>query len=132
MKISAILKSDANHHDIVVQTDETSKEMKISPQPNGLGSSVSGAELLMLSLATCFCNDLYREATKRGITISGLEVTSTGEFGTEGEPGTHFTFKAHVISEASDSQIEELIRYTDRMAEVQNTLRKGVTITLSS
>lgn len=57
MKISASLKSNYNHHDIVVKTDETARDIQISPGPTGFGSSISGAELLLLSLSTGFCND---------------------------------------------------------------------------
>ncbi|HEY3369619.1 MAG TPA: OsmC family protein [Prolixibacteraceae bacterium] len=131
MKISAMIKSNFNHHDIVVQTDEMAKEMRISPQSTGFGSSVSGAELLLLSLATCYCDDLYREASKRNMTISGMEVVFNGEFGAEGEAGTHFTYQAHIRSDEPAAEIEELIQYTDRIAEVHNTLRKGVNITLT-
>ena len=132
MKISASLKSNYNHHDIVVMTDETAKEMQISPQPIGFRSSVSGAELLLLSLATGFCNDFYREAAKRNMAISGLEVVFTGEFGEEGEQGTDFTYRAHFLSDEPSSEIEDLIQYTDRIAQIHNTLRKGVSIALTS
>ena len=132
MKISASLKSNYNHHDIVVMTDETAKEMQISPQPTGFRSSVSGAELLLLSLATGFCNDFYREAAKRNMAISGLEVVFTGEFGEEGEQGTDFTYWAHFLSDEPSSEIEDLIQYTDRIAQIHNTLRKGVSIALTS
>jgi len=131
MKISASIKSNFNHHDIVVQTDDIAKEMNISPQSNGFGSSVSGTELLLLSLATCFCNDLYREAANRHLLISGVEVIFSGEFGTEGEADTNFTYTAYVNSDAPSWKIGELIKYTDQIAEVHNILRKGVSITLT-
>lgn len=132
MKISASLKSNYNHHDIVVKTDETARDIQISPGPTGFGSSVSGAELLLLSLATGFCNDFYREAARRSITVEGMEVTCTGEFGEEGNPGDNFNYTVHVQSDEPAAEIEELIKYTDRNAEIHNTLRKGVGVTLSS
>jgi uncharacterized OsmC-like protein len=86
---------------------------------------------LLLSLATCFCNDLYREADKRKIQIDAIKVECTGDFGAEGEPGSNFQYKAKVTSNASPQEIEDLITHTDKTAEVHNTLRKGLNITLA-
>ncbi len=130
MKISAKVQSKLNHHKSFVQTNESVKEMQINPKPSGFGSSINGAELLLLSLATCFCNDIYREAAKRNINISSLEVEVTGDFGAEGEPGSNFKYKTNIASDSSASEIENLINYTDKVAEVHNTLRKGLNITL--
>ncbi len=46
----------------------------IPPKASGFGSSASGGELLMLALATCYCNDIYREAAKMGIELTDVEV----------------------------------------------------------
>jgi uncharacterized OsmC-like protein len=131
MKISASIKSELNQHEIVVQTNDSAKEMQIPIKPSGFGSSINGGELLLLSLATCFCNDIYREAGKRGLIISGVAVEFTGEFGAEGEPGSNFKYKANVISNAPTAEIEELIGYVDQIAEIHNTLRKGLSISLT-
>lgn len=130
MRISANVKSKLNQHQIFVQTNESVKEMQISPKPSGFGSSINGGELLLLSLATCFCNDIYREAAKRNINIFGLEVEVTGDFGAEGEAGSNFKYKTNITSDSSAFEIENLIKYTDKVAEVHNTLRRGVTISL--
>lgn len=131
MEMSATIKSQFNQHEVVVQTNDSAKTVQIAPKPTGFGSSVNGGELLLLSLATCFCNDIYREAAKRNITVSGVEVVCSGEFGAEGEPGSNFTYKANVTADASFAEIEDLIRHTDRVAEVHNTLRQGLSITLT-
>jgi uncharacterized OsmC-like protein len=81
-------------------------------------------------LATCFCNDIYREANRRSIAISGLRVEVTGEFGGEGEAGENFKYKVDITSEASQEKNDELIQFTDQVAEVHNTLRKGLAVTL--
>jgi hypothetical protein len=78
-----------------------------------------------------FCNDLYREAYKRKIQIDAIEVECTGDFGAEGEPASNFQYKAKVTSNASPQEIEDLINHTDQVAEVNNTLRKGLGITLA-
>lgn len=132
MKIAASIKSSFNQHEILVQTNDTINKINIAPKASGFGSSVNGGELLLLSLATCFCNDIYREASKRNLHLSNVEVVCNGEFGAEGEPGSNFTYTVKIISDASEDEIEELIKYTDSIAEIHNTLRKGINITLTS
>ena len=131
MKISANINSKFNYHKILVQTNDVIKEVHITPKPSGYGSSINGGELLLLSLATCFCNDIYREAAKKNINVSEIEVDFTGEFGKDGEPGSNFYYKTQVVSDAPAEVIRELIEHTDRIAEIHNTLRQGLDITLS-
>lgn len=131
MKISALVTSEFNKHITVVQTNDAKQEIHIAPKATGYGSSVNGGELLMLALGTCFCNDLYREAKKKNIIISNVEVHVAGEFGAEGEGGTNFQYQAKVTADAPQTVIEELIAYTDTVAEIQNTLRKGIRVTLT-
>lgn len=130
MKISATINSALNAHQVVVQTDNAEKSIAINPKPEGFGSSVNGGELLMLSIATCFCNDIYREAKKRNITVHGVNVSAMGEFGGEGEPGTNFQYNAHVKSDASRNEIRELITHVNAIAEIHNTLRHGISVEL--
>ena len=132
MNISAIIRSSQNQHEINLQTNGSSKAIIIPPKSTGYGSSVNGGELLMLALATCFCNDLYREAAKRNIAIDSVEVECKGDFGAEGEPGSNFQYTAHVSSASSQEEINELIKHTDTVAEIHNTLRKGLSIKLNT
>ena len=130
MKISAIVKNKLNQHEVAVSTNDQSKSIVIPPKSTGYGSSLNGGELLLLSLATCYCNDIYREASKRNIIVSEVQVEVLGDFGGEGEPGTNFRYKPVIKSNAIPEQLEELIKHTDRVAEIHNTLRKGLEISL--
>jgi len=130
MKISASIDSKHNRQEAVVQTQGNAQTLQLPVKASGFGSAVNGGELLMLALATCYCNDLYREAGKKGIPVSGVEVECTGDFGAEGEPGSNFSYSVKIHSEASPEVLSELIRHTDRVAEVHNTLRKGLAVTL--
>jgi hypothetical protein len=58
-------------------------------------------------------------------------VVCSGEFGAEGEPGTNFQYKVFVDSMAPVEEIEALIKHTDQIAEVHNTLRKGLNVVLT-
>ena len=130
MKISATVKSEVNKYETSVQTNGIGKELVIPQKSSGPGSSVNGGELLLLSLATCFCNDIYREAAKRNISITSVEVHVNGEFGAEGEIGRNFEYRTKILADAPAEEVDELIRYTDSVAEIQNTLRSGINITL--
>ena len=131
MKISATIKNGNNSNDITVSTEANQKKIIIPGKTGGFGSSVNGGELLFLALATCFCNDIYREAARRAINIESVEVTVYGEFGAEGEPAAHIAYETKIQStESSEKQLEELIKYVDNIAEVHNTLRKGIQVSL--
>jgi uncharacterized OsmC-like protein len=91
---------------------------------------VNGGELLALSLAVCFCNDIYREAEKRNIEVTKVDVEVNSDFGTEGEAGRNFNYKPMIKSNATAKQIQELIEYTDSVAEIHKTLRHGLDIQL--
>jgi len=129
--MSATIKSSFNNYEVEVQTNGAPKTIHIAPRSTGFGSSINGGELLLTALATCFCNDIYREAAKRNINVDGVEVEVTGEFGAEGEPGFNFQYKAKVTSDAPQIEIDALIVHTDQVAEIHNTLRKGLSITLN-
>ena len=130
MNVSASIHHAGNLQEVMVETNGLSKQISIPPKPGGFGSSVNGAELLLLSIATCFCNDVYREANKRGISIEGVNVVATGEFGAEGEPGSNFQYKAEVISAAPADIIRQLINDVNEIAEIHKTLRNGISVTL--
>lgn len=130
MQITASIASKLNKLETTVNTNGTSKVISIRPKSNGYGSSINGGELLLLSLATCFCNDIYREAAKRNLNVTEVTVDVDATFGGEGEAGSDFTYQVNVISDAPTEAIEALIIHTDKVAEVHNTLRKGLNVTL--
>lgn len=130
MKISANIQNSLNQHEVSVKTNGAIQKIAIPSKASGYGSSVNGGELLLLALATCFCNDIYREAAKRKIPVAGVEVEVTGDFGGEGEPGSNFQYKVRVEADAAPDEINVLIRDTDKIAEIHNTLRKGLAVTL--
>lgn len=131
MQISAAIRSTPNQLETEVQTNNSAKQLTLPLKPTGYGSAVNGGELLLLALATCFCNDIYREAAKMDIQVSAVEVIVTGEFGAEGEAGTNFQYKANVNADATPERIKALIEHTDSVSEIHNTLRKGVRIVLA-
>lgn len=130
MIISATIKNGFQANDVTVATDGNKKEIAIPGKKEGYGSSVNGGELLFLSLATCFCNDVYREAMRRKITIDSVEVIVTGEFGKEGEPASNITYRVNIQSPNLQQEIASLVQHVDKVAEIHNTLRKGIEVSL--
>ncbi|MCB0647385.1 MAG: OsmC family protein [Saprospiraceae bacterium] len=130
MKITAHIDSSKDNHLTTVSTNGMEKELTIGSGKDGYGSYANGAELLFLALATCYCNDIYREAKKRNINIRNVKVDVSGQFGGEGETGKNITYKVHIDSDASDQEIRDLILFTDEIAEIHNTLRAGAIVSL--
>jgi organic hydroperoxide reductase OsmC/OhrA len=131
MKISATVQNSEGQHHVTLRTNDNVHSLAIPPRPTGFGSSANGGELLFLALATCYCNDIYREAAKRGLEVEHVEVEVAGEFGAEGEPARNVSYRAKVTARASEAQIRELMSHTDRVAEIHNTLRIETPVILS-
>lgn len=125
MEISARVRNTSNEHAVRVSTAGRDQSLLVPGKTDGRGSSVNGGEFLMAALATCYCNDLYREAHRLGIEISGCEVTTTAQFDGVGLAARSITYSARVESQATQEEIERLLSETDRLAEVHNTLRAG-------
>jgi organic hydroperoxide reductase OsmC/OhrA len=131
MEISATVRHGPDHG-VTVSTAGQQQSLNIPAKANGPGSGVNGGELLMLALATCYCNDLYREAQRLGIVLDGVEVSATALFPGIGLAATDIRYQARVSSSAPASTVERLIRETDAVAEVHNTIRAGVPVRLAT
>ncbi len=131
MKISAKIENSLYEHKAYVKTHNSIRELAIPGKSSGFGSAVNGGELLFLAMATCFCNDVYREANKQNIRISKVIVEASGEFGEVGSPGFNIGYQAKIEGDASDEKLIELINHTDKVSEIQNTLRSGVNVVLN-
>ena len=130
MKISAVVRNASSQHEVVVSTAGSEQSLAVPAKRSGQGSSVNGGEFLMLALATCYCNDLYREAARLRVPIESVEVEASAEFAGVGLAATNIVYRAKVSSPASAAAIAELLRATDAVAEVHNTLRAGAAVTL--
>jgi uncharacterized OsmC-like protein len=130
MEISAVVRSSHPNHEVEVRTGATAQTLPIPPKATGKGSAVNGGEFLMLAIATCYCNDLYREAERLGIPLDGVEVEASAQFPGIGLAATDIRYRASVSSPAPASVIADLLHQTDAVAEVHNTMRAGVPVTL--
>ena len=113
---------------MTLQTNDNVHSIVIPPKSTGYGSSANGGELLFLALASCYCNDIYREAAKRKINVERVEVNVEGDFGADGEQAKNVTYHAKVFAQANEDEILEMMKFTDIVAEIQNTLRIGTPV----
>ena len=131
MRIGAQIHNQEGKHKVRLTTNDEAHSLTIAPKVTGFGSSTSGGELLFLALATCFCNDVYREAEKQGIPVQSVDVSVEGDFGEPGEPARNVVYRARVTARASQEEIRSLIQHTDQVTEIQNTLRSATPVILT-
>jgi uncharacterized OsmC-like protein len=98
----------------------------------GMGLGYNGGELLFLAIGACYTNDIFREASKRGINVRSVQVDVEGGWGGDPVRAQNVIFSAEVEAEASEKEIMELIQQTNRVAEVHNSLRMGTQVTLTN
>ena len=131
IRISAQVSNGSGNHQVVLTTNDHEHAIEIPPRVNGVGSSANGGELLFLALATCYCNDIYREAAKSHIAVKHVQVEVRGEFGdAPGSRAENITYNATVEALASQQEILDLMKHTDTVAEIQNTLRQATVVVL--
>jgi organic hydroperoxide reductase OsmC/OhrA len=132
MRIEARLRDRSGQHTVEVATNGSTRAIAIPPRDGAPGSAVNGAELLCAALATCYCNDLYREAGKLGIAVERVDVEVFAQFGSAGEAARSIRYTATVAARASEAAIRALMLHTDRVAEIHNTLRLGMPVTFDA
>jgi putative redox protein len=96
----------------------------------GGGRGFNGGQLLHLAVAGCVSNDLFREAAKRGITLTRVVVTADGDYG--GQPATSagISYSVEVAGQAPEADLLALVNHVDVIAEIPNSLRQGTPVTL--
>ena len=127
------LQNAENHHEVTLETGDNRHSIVIKPKPTGFGSSMNGGEALLLAIATCYCNDIYREAKKQGITVRQVAVeVDADQDGQDGHVMENIVYHVTVESDASPDAVERLVHHTDTVAEIHNTLRRGAAVTLGT
>jgi organic hydroperoxide reductase OsmC/OhrA len=131
MNISACITNRRGENTVSLRTEAREHSLTIPAKAEGLGSGTNGGELLFLALATCYCNDIYREARKRGIDVERVQVEVTGEFDSEGEGARNIRYSASVDARAPREEVLALMQHTDSVAEIHNTLRQSSPVVLA-
>jgi uncharacterized OsmC-like protein len=103
-----------------------------TPRAGGLGIGFSGEELFMMAIGASVCNDLYREAAIRGIDIAHVEIIVNGDWSGEPALAKNIRYDIRLESSAPREAVEELIKYTDQVAEIPYSLRSGTQVRLNT
>ena len=101
-----------------------------SENAGGMGIGFNGGEMLLLAIGGCYVNDIYREATKRNIDVKDVRVVVEGDWGGEPVRAQNVSFSVRVEASATEEEISELIKHTDEVAEVPNSLRLGTQVSM--
>jgi len=96
----------------------------------GGGRGFNGGQLLHLAVAGCLSNDLFREAAKRGITLTRVVVTADGDYGGQTATSSGISYSVEVAGQAPESDLAALVNHVDVIAEIPNSLRQGTPVTL--
>lgn len=99
-----------------------------SERRGGTGKGFSAGELLRLAVGACYAISLQREATRRGIALTRIDIDVQAEWGGEPERVQQMTCFVAVDAGASEVDIRDLIREADLTGEVANTLRQGTVV----
>ena len=57
-----------------------------------------------------------------------MEVEATADFDGIGLAASNIVYRARVASPAAEAEIAQLLKETDAVAEIHNTVRKGVPV----
>ena len=101
-------------------------------EAGGFGLGFSGGELLLLAIGGCYSNDVFREAAKRQISVKNVHVMVHADWGGDPVRAQNVSFDVSVEADAPEQAILELIRHTDRVAEIPNSLRLGTAVKLGN
>ena len=86
----------------------------------------------MLAIGGCYSNDIFREAAKRGLKVQNVQVEVSADWGGDPVRAQNVAFAVAIEAEAREEEILELIRHTDQVAEIPNSLRLGTEVRLSA
>ena len=98
----------------------------------GGGLGFNGGQLLYLAVAGCVSNDLFREASAEGITLSRVRVKVRGDFSGDPAVSEEIEYDVALEGDASPDRLKALVEKVDRIAEIPNSLRGGTPVRLGS
>jgi uncharacterized OsmC-like protein len=97
----------------------------------GGGRGYSGGELLALAVGACYTNDIFREATKRGVRVERARVTVTIAWTADLARAEAIAYSVELAGPATEQELLALCDHTDGVAEIHNTLRVGTRVELA-
>ena len=99
-------------------------------EAGGDGLGFNGGELLYLAIAGCVSNDLFREASVRGIALENVRIRVRGDFHGDPPVSGAVEYEVELTGQAPADALRELVDHVDRIAEIPNSLRVGTPVQL--
>ncbi|MDQ3878026.1 MAG: OsmC family protein [Actinomycetota bacterium] len=99
-------------------------------EAGGGGLGFNAGQLLNLAVAGCISNDLFREAEKREIAIHQVRVKVVSDYVGDPAVSTPIEYEVTIEGDADRDVLDRLVRETDSIAEVPNSLRRGTDVIL--
>jgi putative redox protein len=99
-------------------------------EAGGGGCGFNGGQLLYLAIAGCVSNDLFREAMSSGVALKRVVVRVTGDFVGSPAVSTDVAYDVEISGSGSPEQLRRLVQRVDRIAEIPNSLRSGMSVEL--
>ncbi len=97
----------------------------------GRGLGFNGGQLLYLAIGGCVSNDLFREASTRGIGLTNVRIVVRGDFSGDPAVSDPVSYEVELIGDATRQQLEDLVAHVDAIAEIPNSVRHGTKIKLA-
>ncbi len=94
------------------------------------GLGFNGGQLLYLSIAACYSNDLYREAASQGIELTRVAITVDGDFAARGSVSTPISVDVELAGNAPAERLGALLDEVDAIAEIPNSIRRATGVAL--
>jgi uncharacterized OsmC-like protein len=124
-----------------VETGRAIREAGLHPATGGDGLHLCSGDMLLEALAACAGVTLNAVATSIGINLVDAEIFAEGDIDFRGtlavskETKVGFKdirLKFHLITDASEEQINSLIKLTERYCVVYQTLKNSPSLTVTS
>ncbi len=96
----------------------------------GGGHGFNGSQLLHLAVAGCISNDLFREASCRGVRLTRVVVKVDGDYSGRPAVSTGISYAVEVEGRADKEELRSLIDHVDAIAEIPNSIRQGTEVRL--
>lgn len=98
----------------------------------GGGLGFNGGQLLYLAIAGCISNDLYREAARMRIVVTGVVIEVDGDFPEPGTPSTPIEVAVDLTGDAPEDELRGLLDRVAEMAEIPKSLLGATPVAISA
>jgi uncharacterized OsmC-like protein len=122
-----------NVHGRVTSVGSAGQHTLVIDRPADAGGGelgFNGGELLHLAVAGCVSNDLFREARAQGIALGAVRVVARGDFSGAPAVSAGIEYEVEISGEADEARLRKLVEHVDAIAEIPNSLRRGMPVRL--